>query len=124
ASFLRVSASRSASLTIRSACSSARPTVSAAMRLRLATHTAYTAAAATTVTIRLISNPKLGNTPDVLVRRPGRHPLSATSQQLSPRYETGGIRPSRNEEFGSRNEEFVPRIPNSKFRIPNFGTFL
>ena len=37
ASFLRVSASRSASLRMRSACSSARPMVSAAMRLRLAT---------------------------------------------------------------------------------------
>ena len=37
ASFLRVSASRSASFMMRSACSSARPMVSAAMRLRLAT---------------------------------------------------------------------------------------
>ena len=45
-----VSASRSASLTRRSACSSARPTVSAAMRLRLATQTANTAPAATSVT--------------------------------------------------------------------------
>ena len=49
ASFLRVSASRSASLTMRSACSSARPTVSAAMRLRLATQTANTAPAVTSV---------------------------------------------------------------------------
>jgi hypothetical protein len=37
ASFLRVSASRSASLMMRSACSSARPIVSAAMRFLLAT---------------------------------------------------------------------------------------
>ena len=43
-----VSASPSASLTGRNACSSARPTVSAAMRLRLATQTAKTAAATTT----------------------------------------------------------------------------
>ena len=39
---------------MRSACSSARPMVSAAMRLRLATQTANTAAAATTVTTTLI----------------------------------------------------------------------
>ena len=66
ASFLRVSASRSASLMVRRACSSARPMVSAAMRLRFATHTANTSAAATSVTRRLSRRPYIGNTRDVL----------------------------------------------------------
>src|SRR5206468_9319457 len=65
-----VSASRSASLTMRRACCSARPMVSAAMRLRLATHATNTAAAATIVTMTLMSNPKLGTTRDVLSRGP------------------------------------------------------
>src|SRR5438093_13700790 len=66
ASFFIVSTSRSASLTMRSACCSARPIVSAAIRLRFATHATNTAAPATMVTTRLINKLKLGTTRDVL----------------------------------------------------------
>src|SRR5439155_9481827 len=70
ASLRRVSASRSASRATRSAVSSARPIVSAAMRLRLATQTAKAAAATTAVTIAgMTTFATIGNTRDVLSSR-------------------------------------------------------
>ena len=63
---MRVSASRSASLVIRRACSSARPSVSAAMRFRFATQTANTSPAVTSVTKMVSRGPYIGDTRDVL----------------------------------------------------------
>ena len=70
-----VSASRSASWARRCACSSARPMVSAAMRLRLATQTANIAPATTTATTAgMMIFAKSDSTRDVLSRCRGQTP--------------------------------------------------
>ena len=86
ASFLRVSASRSASLARRSACSSARPMVSAAMRLRLATQTANTAPADDDGDDGGDDDsPNIDNTRDVLSRDPSCGVDAAREESRSTR---------------------------------------
>src|SRR5205085_12344750 len=64
-------------------CSSARPTVSAAMRFRLATHQPNTAAPSDSVMIALMKYSTYCNTRDVLSRCRGQSPVFGRTRILS-----------------------------------------
>src|SRR5262249_1481886 len=113
ASFLRVSASRSASFATWSARSSARPTVSAAIRLRFATHQPNTAAPRASVMIALIRYSTYCSTRDVLSLRRGRTPFlrragtAAVPARVAPR---AGEGPRGSEKEGNRKRK-GPALP-------------